>query len=101
VKVSSQQKLCRKVNNKSFKMWQEFNYLGTRASNENRTQEKIKSRLNSGSIVFMSATKRYCKFTSCFVWCETWYLTSWQGHQLRAFENMMLRRIFGHNRDIT
>ena len=31
--------------------------------------------------------------------CETWSLTLWEEHRLRAFENRALRRIFGPKRD--
>jgi hypothetical protein len=31
--------------------------------------------------------------------CETWSLTLREEHRLRAFENMVLRRIFGPKRD--
>jgi hypothetical protein len=31
--------------------------------------------------------------------CETWFLTLKDGHRLRAFENRVLRRIFGPQRD--
>ena len=31
--------------------------------------------------------------------CETWSLTLWEERKLRAFENMVLRRIFGPRRD--
>jgi hypothetical protein len=31
--------------------------------------------------------------------CETWSLTLREGHRLRVFENMVLRRIFGPKRD--
>jgi hypothetical protein len=31
--------------------------------------------------------------------CETWSLTSREEHRLRVYENRMLRRIFGPNRD--
>jgi hypothetical protein len=31
--------------------------------------------------------------------CETWSLTLREEHRLRAFENRMLRRIFGPKRD--
>ena len=31
--------------------------------------------------------------------CETWSLTLWEERKLRVFENMVLRRIFGHRRD--
>jgi hypothetical protein len=31
--------------------------------------------------------------------CETWSLTSTEGHRVRVFENRVLRRIFGPKRD--
>jgi hypothetical protein len=31
--------------------------------------------------------------------CETWFLTVWEEHKLRVFENRVLRRIFGPKRD--
>jgi len=31
--------------------------------------------------------------------CETWSLKRWEERKLRAFENMVLRRIFGPRRD--
>jgi hypothetical protein len=31
--------------------------------------------------------------------CETWSLTLWEEHRLKAFENRVLRRIFGPKRD--
>jgi hypothetical protein len=31
--------------------------------------------------------------------CETWSLTLREGHRLRVFENRVLRRIFGPQRD--
>jgi hypothetical protein len=31
--------------------------------------------------------------------CETWSLILREGHRLRAFENRVLRRIFGQKRD--
>jgi hypothetical protein len=31
--------------------------------------------------------------------CETWFFTLREEHKLRVFENRMLRRIFGPNRD--
>ena len=31
--------------------------------------------------------------------CETWPLTLWEERKLRAFENILLRRIFGPRRD--
>ena len=34
-----------------------------------------------------------------FYGCETWSLTLREERKLRVFENMVLRRIFGHRRD--
>jgi len=31
--------------------------------------------------------------------CKAWSLTLWEERKLRVFENMALRRIFGHRRD--
>jgi hypothetical protein len=31
-------------------------------------------------------------------WCETWSLTLREEHRMRVFENRVLRRIFGRNR---
>ena len=31
--------------------------------------------------------------------CDTWSLTLWEERKLRVFENMVLRRIFGHRSD--
>jgi hypothetical protein len=31
--------------------------------------------------------------------CKTWLLTLWEEYRLRVFENMVLRRIFGPNRE--
>jgi hypothetical protein len=31
--------------------------------------------------------------------CETWSLTLWEEHRLRVFENRVLRRIFGPERE--
>jgi hypothetical protein len=33
--------------------------------------------------------------------CETWSLALWEEHRLRAFENRVLRRIFGPKREVT
>jgi hypothetical protein len=35
-----------------------------------------------------------------FYGCETWSLTLREEHRLRVFENKVLRRIFGPNRDV-
>jgi hypothetical protein len=39
------------------------------------------------------------KIACGFVWCETLPLTLREEHRARVFENTVLRRIFGPNRD--
>jgi hypothetical protein len=34
-----------------------------------------------------------------FYGCESWSITLWEERRLRVFENRVLRRIFGPNRD--
>ena len=44
----------------------------------------------------------YIYFTICILviyGCKTWSLTSREERRLRVFQNMVLRRIFGHKRD--
>ena len=43
-----------KTDNTSFKREEEFKYLGTTLTNQNSTQEEIKSRLNSGNACYHS-----------------------------------------------
>jgi hypothetical protein len=35
----------------------------------------------------------------CFVWGETWSLTTQEEHRLRMFENRVQKRVFGHKRE--
>jgi len=44
-----------KIDNRSFEMAEEFEYLGTTLTNQNFIQEEIKSRLKSGSACYHSA----------------------------------------------
>jgi hypothetical protein len=78
-------------------------------------QEKIKSRLNLGNACYHSVqsllssrllsrnlkVKTYKTIILPLVLygCETWSLTLREEHRLRVFENRVLRRIFGPNRD--
>jgi len=32
--------------------------------------------------------------------CETWYLILWEGNDLRLFENRVLGKVFGTERDV-
>jgi hypothetical protein len=43
-------------------------------------------------------TTKILKYTSCFVWSDTWSLTLRKEHKLRVFENWVLRRISGPKR---
>jgi len=94
---------------------EEFKYLRTALTNQNSTQEEIKSRMESGnacchlvqnllSSSWLSKSikiKIYILVILPFVLyrSETWSLTLREEHRLRVFENWMLRRIFGPKRD--
>jgi len=51
-----------KSDNSSFKMMEEFKYLGTNLTNQKSTQEEIKSRLNSGNACFLSVQNLLSSF---------------------------------------
>jgi hypothetical protein len=90
-------------------------YFGTTVTNQNLIQEEFKRRLNSGNACYNSVQNL---LSSCLLLknlkikiykaillpvvlygCETWSLTLREEHTLRVFENRVLRRIFGPNRD--
>ena len=93
---------------KSLNIWEHFNI-------PNSIWEEIKSRLRSGNACYHSVqdllssrllsrklkSKIYRTVILLVVLyrCEAWSLTLREGRKLRAFENMVLRRIFGHRRD--
>jgi hypothetical protein len=93
----------------------QFKYLGMTVTNQNVIQEEIKRRLNSGSACYHSVQKllssrllsknvkmliyRTIILPVVLYGCETWSLTLRERHRLRVFENRVLRRIFGPNRD--
>jgi hypothetical protein len=78
-------------NNKSFKMVEHFKYLGTTLTNQNSTQEEIKSILKSGNacyhsvrnLLFSSLVSKNINITMyrtvilpvVLYGCETWSLT--------------------------
>jgi hypothetical protein len=64
-------------------MWQSSNIIEQTLTNQNCMHEEIKSRLNSGNVLYG---------------CETWSLTLSEKHRLRMFQNSVLRRIFGPKR---
>ena len=95
--------------------WKSLNILGTALANQNSIAEEIKSRLRSGSSCYHSVQnllssrllskdlkiKIYRPIILPDVLCEfeTWSLTLREERKLRAFENMVLRRICGPRRD--
>jgi hypothetical protein len=97
--------------NKSFERMEQFKYWGTALTNKNSVHEEIKNRLKSGNAWYHSvqnllSSRLLFKNTQIKVQssiilpvvlcgCETWSLTLWKEHTLRAFENRVLRKIFG------
>jgi len=83
--------------------------------NENCIQEEIKSRLKSGNACYHSVQNlmsssllsknikikiyRTIILPVVLYGCETWLLTLRVKHKLKVFENRVLRRIFGTERD--
>ena len=90
-------------------------YLGTTLTNQNSIAEEIKSKLRPGNACYHSVLNLLSsRFPSknlkikiyrtiilpvVLYGCETWSLTLREERKLRVFENMVLRRIFGHRRD--
>jgi len=88
--------------------------MGT-LTNQNSIQEEIKSRLKSGkpryhSVEDLLSTSMLSKNLKIKIYrttilpvllygCETWSLTLREEHELRVFENRVLRKIFGPKRD--
>jgi len=94
---------------------EEFKYLGTTLRNQKSIQEEIKRRLKSGNASYQSMRNllssnllsknlkikiyRTIILPVVLYGCETWLLTLREECRLRALENRVLRRIFGHKRD--
>jgi hypothetical protein len=109
------QKYSIKIANRSFEVVAKFRYLGTTLTDQICMNEEIKSRTNSGNVCCHSVqsplssrllsrnvkVKIYKTIILPVVLygCETWSLTLREEHRLRAFENSVLRRIFGTKRD--
>jgi len=104
-----------KIDNSSFERVDDFKCLGTTLTNQNSIQEEIKSRLKSGNACYHSVQNilsssllfknlkikiyRTIILPVVLYGCETWSLTLGEERRLRVFENRVLRRIFGLNRD--
>ena len=94
---------------------EQLKYLGTTLTNQNSTQEEIKSRLKSGNVCYHSVQNplsssllsknekvkvhRNISLSVVLYGCETRFLTLREERGLRVFENRVLRRIFGSKRD--
>jgi len=103
------------MENSSFARVEEFTYLGTTLINQNSIQEEIKSRLKSGNACYHSVQNilsyslvsknlkikiyRTIILPVVLYGCETWSLALREDRRLRAFENIVLRRIFVPKRD--
>jgi hypothetical protein len=100
---------------RSFEKVSQFKYLGTIITNQNLIQEEIKRRLNSGNACYYSvqnllSSRLLSKNVKIRLYktiilpmvlyvSETWFLTLIQGHQLKVFDNRVLRRIFAPKRN--
>jgi len=94
---------------------EEFKYLGTTLTNQNSIPEEIMSRLRSGNVFYHSVQNRLSSrllsknlkikmyriiiLPIVLYGCESWSLTLGEERQLKVFENMVLRRIFGSRSD--
>jgi len=103
-----------RIDNSTFKRVEEFRYLGTTLTNQNSIPEEIKIRLKSGNACYHSvqnllSSRLLSKNLKIKLYrtiilpidlygCETWSLALREEIKLRAFENMVLRRIFGTKR---
>ena len=104
-----------RIDNNTFERVEEFKYLGTTLTIQNSIREEIKSRLRSGNACYHSAQNplssrllsrklkikiyRTIILSVVLHGCEAWSLTLREEKNLKVFENMVLRRIFGPRRD--
>jgi len=104
-----------KIDNSSFERVEEFKYLGTTLTKQKPIHVKLKSRVKSGNACYRSVQNllsssllsknlkikiyRTIIFPVVLYGCETWSLTLRDERRLRVFENRVLRRIFGPEKD--
>ena len=94
---------------------EEFKYLVANLTNQSSIQKEIKSRLKSGNVCYHAvwnhpSSSLLSKNIKIKIYrtiilpvvlyaYETWSLTLWEELSLRVFDNRVLRRIFGPQRD--
>ena len=100
-----------KINNSCLERVEEFKYLGKTLTNQNSKQEGIKSRLKSGIVCYHSVQNLLTSsFVSKNLKIKTYRTISLlvvlygshkfrEERRLRVFDNKVLRRIFGPQRD--
>jgi hypothetical protein len=102
-----------KVKDKSSEMVEQFKHLGTTLPSQNSVPEEIKSRFSSGNSSYNSVhsllssslliknikIKTYRTKILLVLLYENWSVTVREECRLRVFENNVLRKIFGPNRD--
>ena len=91
-----------------------FKYLGSLVSNQNSLQEEIKCRLKAGNSCYylvqgLLSSRLYSKNLIIKIYkiilpvvlygCEAWFIKWREESRLRVFENRILRRKCGPNRD--
>jgi len=102
------------MDNSTFKRVEDFQYLGKTLTNQNSIAEEIKIRLRSGNACyhlvqnFLSSRllsknlkikiHRTIILPVVLYGCEAWSLTLREERKLKAFENVVLRRIYGPRR---